>query len=141
MATFYGVNYTKFNTPTPENKVQGNEYNAPVRFVHDSYECSATAKGSQIYLAKVPKGALILPESRIYHDNLGANSALAVGIAEYGVELSASEATTAAGDIQLGGDVDSFGTALTANSDIIVTVSGTGAATGTIRLALYYANF
>lgn len=139
MATVYGVNYTKFNTPTPENKVQGNQYNAPVRWIHDSYEASAVAKGDFIYLGKVPQGAFILPESRIYHDNLGSNSAIAVGTSELGVQLSASEATTAAGEVQLGGDVDSFGTATAAEVDIIVTASGSGALTGTLRLSLCYA--
>ena len=141
MATVYGVNYTKFNTPTPENKVQGNQYNAPVRWVHDSYEAAGVAKGDFIYLGKVPEGCYILPESRIYHDNLGSNSAIAVGTSELGVDLSAEEATTAAGDVQLGGDVNSFGTATTAEVDIIVTASGAGALTGTIRLSLCYAGF
>jgi len=139
MADYYGVNYTKFNTPTPANKVNGSEYGSGVKWIHDSYEAAGVVKGSSIYIGKVPQGVFILPESRIYHDALGGSSELAVGTAVAGVELSAAEDTSAAGDIQLGGDVDSFGTATTAETDIIVTVSGSGAITGTLRLSLCYA--
>lgn len=140
MATVYGVNKTKMNTPNHQNIIDGNEQGARVRWVHDSYEASAVAQGSYIYLGgKVPAGAHILPGSALYHDALGSNSALAVGTSEGGVDLVASTATTSAGSISLAGTVDTFGTETSSASDVIVTVSGSGAITGTLRLHLLYA--
>jgi len=140
MATTYGVNRTKIRAGGHQNIISPDEQGARVKWVHDSAEAAGVAKGSFIYMGgQIPAGAQILPESKIYHDNLGSNTAIAVGTSELGVELSASEATTAAGSVDLGADVDSFGTKLTAASDIIVTSSGSGALTGTLRLDLYYA--
>lgn len=138
MANVYGVNYTKFNTPTPTNKVDGSEVNARVRWIHDKYEASAKAQGTVIYMAKLPNGARVLPESRLYHDALGANSALSVGTVASPASLAASTATTSAGSIALGA-VDTFTSAVSTETAIVVTVSGTGAITGTIELSLYYA--
>jgi len=140
MATVYGVNKTKNLAPSHQNVIDPSEQGARVRWITDSYEAAGVAKGSSIVLGgKIPQGAQILPESKIYHDALGSNSAIAVGTAEFGVELSASEATTSAGTVELGADVDSFGTKETGAVEIWVTSSGSGALTGTLRLDLYYA--
>jgi len=139
MTTYYSVNKTKNLAPSNSNILPAAENGSPVRFMHDSYEAAGVVKGSTIKMGGViPKGAIIDPDSKLYHDALGSNSALAVGTAALGVELSASEATTSAGTLELGADVDSFGTPLTADSEIYVSVSGTGAITGTLRLALKY---
>jgi hypothetical protein len=140
MATVYGVNATKNNAPNPQNIIDPSEQGGRVRWVHDSYEAVAVVKGSSVILGGViPAGAQILPGSKVYHDALGSNSSLAVGTSILGVELSALEITTGAGTVELGADVDGFGTKLAANKNIWVTVTGTGAITGTIRLDLYYA--
>ena len=139
MATVYGVNATKNNSPNHQNIIDSPQYGGRVRWMHDSYEAAAVAKGSSIVMGqKVPKGAYILPISKVYHDALGANSAIAIGTSELGADLSASEDTTAAGTVEIGNDVDSFGAALSSDSNIWVTASGTGALTGTLRLDLYY---
>lgn len=140
MATVYGVNATKNNAPSHQNVLDPSEQGARVRWIHDKYEAVASAQGTSIVLGgKVPAGAQILPISAIYFDALGANSALAVGTTELGAELLASTATTSAGTAALGGTVDTFGTKLSSASNIWVTVSGSGAITGTLRLDLYYA--
>ena len=140
MATVYGVNATKINSPSHQNTLSPDEQGGRIRWIHDSYEAAGVAKGSFIYLGnKVPAGAQILPGSKLYHDALGANSELAVGTSELGVDLAASEVTTSAGTIEFNNTVDLFGTKGTAAKDIIVTISGAGAITGTVRLSLMYA--
>jgi len=138
MANVYGVNYTKKMAPTPANQIDSAQYGGRVRWTYDSYECSSTAKGTVIYLATIPEGAHVLPESKLYHDALGANTALAIGTTADTVKWSDSEATTAAGNIELD-KIGVAGTAMTAATDLIVTVSGSGAATGTLELSLYVA--
>lgn len=141
MATVYGVNKTKMNAGNHQNIISPDEQGARVRWMQDSYEAAGLVKGSSIVMGgKVPQGAQILPGSKVWHDALGGSSEIAVGTAELGVELSASEDTSSAGTVGLNdAGVDGFGTKLSSAVDIWVTVSGSGALTGTLRLDLYYA--
>lgn len=136
MSTVYGVNATKNNTAGPRNAIDNPGYGGRVRWMHDSYECVATASGTDIILGqKIPKGAHILPESKIYHDALGSAN-ITVGTTAAGVDLSPAEDVSSAGTVELGNTVDLFGTALTGDSNIHVTPDA--ALTGTIRLSLLY---
>lgn len=137
MASVYGVNATKNNTPTHQNIIPGGEYGGRVRWMHDSYECAATASGTDIVLGgKIPKGAYILPQSKVYFDDLGTVT-VDIGLTAAGTELnSAVNMGAAAGSQELYGDAD-FGTALTAAAQIHLTPNAS--CTGTIRLSLMYA--
>lgn len=140
MANVYGVNYTKFNTPSPENKVEGEQVGGRVRWIHDSYECSATASGTVIYLGKLPKGAYVLPGSYLFHDALGsANVSVGtiIGSTTSATALSAAESVSSAGNIDLAETVDIVGTPMSGEAIIIAVPDA--AITGTIRLSLAYA--
>lgn len=133
MANKYGTTYTKTLTPTPANKVDATTWGGRVRYMYDTYEAAAVAQGDTIYLCKLPKGAKVLPQSTLVYDALGSNSALAVGYGTTPAALLASTATTSAGSSNL------LSVSLASDADIFVTVSGTGAITGTVELNLLYA--
>lgn len=137
MATVYGVNATKNNTPKPQNILAASQQGSRVRWIHDSYEASTVASGSDIVMGgKVPANAIILPGSYVYHDALGAVN-VSVGTSVSGVDLAAAEDVTSAGNIRLMHTVDLFGTETSAAVNIHLTPDGE--ITGTIRLSLLYA--
>ena len=141
MANVYGVNKTKNRAPNHQNIIEGPGYGGRVRWMHDSYEASATASGTVIYLGDViPQGAMILPESRLFHDAMGSAN-VTVGTVIAGTTsadaLSAAEDVSSAGDVGLGDTVDKFGTALTGDAEVVVIPDA--AITGTLRLSLLYA--
>jgi hypothetical protein len=132
MANKYGTTYTKTLTPTPANKVDATTWGGRVRYMYDTYEASAVAQGDVVYLAKLPKGAKVLPQSQLVYDALGSSSALAVGYGTTPAALLASTATTSAGSSNL------LSVSLDDDSDVFVTVSGSGAITGTVELHVLY---
>lgn len=143
MATVYGVNSTKHNSPSMANMVEGVEDSGRVIYKHDSYEATAKAQGTEIVLGKVKKGEIILPQSAIAYDALGANSALAVGYTDgttaSPAALLASTATTSAGVSTFAACGDAA--AATADLTIYATVSGSGAITGSVDLHLLVATY
>lgn len=135
MANVYGVNYTKTRTPTPANKIDAAGYGGRVRYYSDTYEADAAAQGTVVYLGKAKKGEVVMPQSQLTYDALGANTALAVGYAGAPAALLASTATTSAGTSNLNK------VTLTEDVDIFATVSGSGAITGTVQLDLCLAGY
>ena len=132
MANVYGVNYTKTVTPTPANKIDAAGWGGRVRFLSDTYEAAAAAQGTKVYLGKLPKGSVVLAQSNLTFDALGANSALAVGYEGAPAAFVASTATTSAGS-------EAFNkVALTDDVDVFATVSGSGAITGTVGVDILY---
>lgn len=142
MATVYGVNRTKNRAFGHQNIIKGNENHAPVRWMHDSYECSSTASGTVIELGQnVPAGAIILPASHVASDALGSSTAFTVGITSGGAELATVADSSNAAVTGLEQDAN-FGTELSSDVPIYINIgsaSAGSAATGTIRLSLLYA--
>ena len=138
MATYYGVNATKINSPSFQNMLGPDQQGARVRWITDSYECVATASGTDIVLGgKIPANAHILPGSALYHDDLGTANVV-VGTTVGGSDLAAStDVGSAAGAVALNYGVDLFGTKSTAAANVHVTPDA--ALTGTIRLSIIYA--
>jgi hypothetical protein len=137
MANVYGSTYSlRLATLSGSVHSQMTDANNSVAFIHDTYECSATAQGTVIYLGKFP-GKGYLAGGYLYFDALGADSAIAVGTVADPDAFCASTATTSAGKVAFG--VAASLTEWAAGTDIIATVSGTGAATGTIELAMLIA--
>lgn len=139
MATVYGVNATKNNAPCPQNVIDPSEQGARVRWIHDSYECSASPSGTDIVLGgEIPAGAQIIPGiSFLMGDDLGTGN-MTVGTSAGGTDLAAAfDAGSAAWQTALNHTVDLFGTKTTSKVQVHVTPLFT--ATGTIRLSLAYA--
>jgi hypothetical protein len=137
MTELKGTNSTIADSPTPSTLLDPGKWGGRVRAQHDVYETSSTPQGDTIQIATVPKGALVMPQSSIAFDALGSNTALSVGTVASPAKYIASTATTSAGQLFFN-LVDGSGDQMTADTDIIITVSGSGAATGTIRSCVMY---
>jgi hypothetical protein len=137
MANVYGSTYSlRLATLSGSVHSQMVDANNSVVFINDKYEAAAAAKGTVIYMGKFP-GKGKVAGGYLYFDALGADSAIAVGTVASPAAFCASTATTSAGKVALGTVPELLEVA--AGTDIIATVSGTGAATGTIELAMLIA--
>jgi len=153
MATVYGANSTKVRTgPTGENILSTGLAGGRVRCMYDSYECAALASGSVIEMGQeLPVGAKIL-EIILHTDNLQNSTTLAVGDYEDAdryldaVDCGSAEVTkmmgTTTGNIDgRGYEIDETYTGKTVGSGTdrqITITTGTGEATGTIKLIVLY---
>lgn len=142
MADVYGVEYTNIYQTTPPTKSNAASYGGKVRAFICTYEASSLASGSVIWMCKLPKGAVILPQSRLSADALGSGVTLQVG--DYFPESTDTDnnarymAATAYNTANLSNPlslVDGQGYELPYDAVIIVTTGG-AAATGTIKLSL-----
>lgn len=129
--------YGYFSASTAQNKL-GAEWRGRVRHVYGTYEASALAQGEVINITPLYEGEYVLPQSRLDHDALGANSAVAIGITGSPALYAASTATTSAGTIEFDA-IDGIGTATASDTTLFATVSGTGALTGTLKFSVLIA--
>jgi hypothetical protein len=145
MGNVYSVNYTKGNTPYGSNIIEANLQGGKVRFVYDYYEAASLATASVIYVARLPKGAVVLPNSFIMHDALGSGVTLALGDTDDTTAADADrylEATSAAsaGVIQLNDAatcINKMPYKVQKDCDLTCTVADE--LTGTIRFFIIYA--
>jgi hypothetical protein len=110
-----------------------------MRVAFDTYEASSLVAGSDITVARLPKGATVY-DVVIIHDALGASSTLKVGDASDDDRYITATASTAAnGKIIMSEDgvIGGFGYENTAQTDVIITTAG-ATISGTIKSAVYY---
>ena len=94
MASVKGANFTNL-TADPIVKIGAGEFSGKVRVQYDSYEASSLASGSDISVARLPKGAIVY-DIVIHHDALGSGVTLAVGDSDSaGRYIAATAAATA----------------------------------------------
>lgn len=138
MASVKGVNFTNI-TATPVVKTDSGEAYGKLRVTFDSYEASSLASGSDISVARLPKGAKVY-EVIVHHDALGASSTIKVGDSSDDDRYIAATATASAGKLVMSEDgaIDGFGFEQTAETDVILTTGG-AAISGTIKVAIIYA--
>lgn len=111
--------------------------NGKVRVWQDTYEADGVVAAKTIEVARLPKGARILPGSVIAADALGSGVTLACGDGTTADKFFAATAANTA-DKQIGlTKIDPLGTALTADTSIVLTVAG-ATATGTIKAFILY---
>ena len=136
MASVKGVNFTNI-TATPVVKADSSEWHGNLRVQYDSYEASSLAAGSDISVARLPKGAKVY-DVIVHFDALGSGTTLKVGDSADDDRYIAATATTSAGQMSMSqeGAIAGFGYEQTAETDIILTTAGT--ATGTIKCAVIY---
>jgi len=138
MASVKGTNITAMDA-TPSTKVKSAQVHGRMRVAFDTYEASSLASGSDITVARLPKGATVY-EVVIFHDALGASSTLKVGDASDDDRyITASASTSATGKILMSEDgvIGGFGYENTAETDVLITTGG-AAISGTIKSAVYY---
>lgn len=138
MASVKGANFTNM-TATPVVKIDSGEWSGKLRVQYDSYEASSLASGSDISVARLPKGAKVW-EIIIHHDALGSSSTLKVGDSSDDDRYITATASASAGKIVMSEDgaIDGFGFEQTAETDVIITTGG-ATISGTIKVAIIYA--
>lgn len=138
MATIYNDVMTVKNAGATGTTALDAKWNGRVRTIVGTTELAAAAQGTIVELAQIPEGAYVMPSSTIHYDALGANSALAIGTVASPALHLASTATTSAGASSLNA-IAGITTKYTASTALVATVSGTGAATGTLTSVIQYA--
>jgi len=138
MASVKGVNFTNI-TATPVVKTDSGEAYGKLRVTYDSYEASTLASGSDISVARLPKGAKVY-EVIVHHDGLGSGVTLSVGDSGSATRYIGATAAATAGKLVMSEDgaIDGFAYEQTAETDVLITTGG-AVASGTIKVAIIYA--
>lgn len=115
------------------------QFGGILRVQRGQYEASALASGSDITVARLPKGSVV-HGFHIQHDALGSAVTLALGVAGATTRYLAATAAASAGHLghETDGAIGGIGVELTAETDIIITTGG-ASATGTIEATIFYA--
>ena len=99
MASVKGVNFTNI-TATPVVKADSSEWHGNIRVQYDSYEASSLASGSDISVARLPKGAKVY-DIIVHFDALGSSSTVSVGDADSAARYIAATSTASAGQMSM----------------------------------------
>ena len=138
MASVKGTNFTNI-TADPIVKIDSGEWSGKMRVQYDTYEASSLASGSDISIARLPKGAKVY-DVVIHHDALGSGVTLAVGDSADADRYITATAAASAGKVIMSEDGAIGGVAYeqTDETDVLITTGG-AAATGTIKCMVFYA--
>lgn len=138
MSSVKGENITVLDTK-PVVYPSAADFGGVVRVQHDTYEASGLASGSDITVARLPKGAIV-HGFHIQHDALGSGVTLALGVSGATTRYMGATAAATAGHLghETDGAIGGIGVELTAETDIIITTGG-ASATGTIECSIFYA--
>ena len=137
MASVKGTNFTNI-TATPIVKIDSGEWTGKLRVQYDSYEASSLASGSDISVARLPKGAKVW-DVIVHFDALGGSSTITVGDSGDADRYIAATSTASAGQMSMSqeGAIAGFGYEQTAETDVLLTTGG-ATITGTIKSAVIY---
>ena len=138
----YGVNYTKYLTgPTEANIQPRGAVSGPLQFMRDTYEASALAATEVIYIGEKLRAGDRIQGFMLFTDDLGSSVTLDIGtLADDDEFASAIDVNSAAvsGNTAMIVDGNDYVVGTTANDDIIMITVNTAAATGTIKLVVFY---
>lgn len=135
MSAVKGVNFTKASA-SPPTEMNARQWGGKVRVQRDKYTCASLPSGSTISIARLPKGAMILPISRIVFDDLGTMVTAKVGDSGDDDRYLGATSVAAAGTAFLTAAAG-MGYEMTDETDIIITTSGTFVS-GSIYSEIYY---
>ena len=137
MASVKGVNFTNI-TADPIVNADSGEWSGKLRVQYDTYEASSLASGSDISVARLPKGAKVY-DIVVHFDALGGSSTVSVGDSDAAARYIAATSTASAGQMSMSqeGAIGGVGYEQTAETDILLTTGG-AAITGTIKCAVFY---
>jgi hypothetical protein len=141
MADVYGVNTTKVNAGTSQdNWVDQGLIKSSLKIMSETYTAAALAAGQTIGVANLPDGAVV-HGGIIYFGALGAGVTLQAGDANTVGLYSSAIVCTAAGsalfDIEAG---SGYVIGSNAGDNEIILTTGVGAATGEIKVVIFYTN-
>ena len=137
MASVKGVNFTNI-TADPIVKIDSGEWSGKMRVQYDTYEASSLASGSDISVARLPKGAKVY-DIVVHFDALGGSTTISVGDSGAAARYIAATSTSSAGQMSMSqeGAIDGVGYENTAETDVLLTTGG-GSITGTIKVVVMY---
>ena len=142
MADYKGVNYTKSETPTAPNIMDGREMDAVVKMHTETYEASAVAQNKTMALFKDLTDGLNVVGGIVYFDALGSNSSISIGDSNDADRYLTTTTTTSAGSAIFNA-VNGINYKLGTNdgdNTMLLTAVGSGALSGTIKVVLFYTN-
>ena len=136
MASVKGTNFTNI-TADPIVKIDSGEWSGKMRVQYDTYEASSLASGSDISVARLPKGAKVY-DIVVHFDALGS-ATISVGDSGAAARYIAATSTASAGQMSMSqeGAIDGVGYENTAETDVLLTTGG-GSITGTIKVVVMY---
>ena len=137
MASVKGVNFTNI-TADPIVKIDSGEWSGKMRVQYDTYEASSLASGSDISIARLPKGAKVY-DIVVHFDALGGSTTISVGDSGAAARYIAATSTSSAGQMSMSqeGAIDGVGYENTAETDVLLTTGG-GSISGTIKCVVMY---
>ena len=137
MASVKGVNFTNI-TADPIVKIDSGEWSGKMRVQYDTYEASSLASGSDISVARLPKGAKVY-DIVVHFDALGGSTTISVGDSGAAARYIAATSTSSAGQMSMSqeGAIAGVGYENTAETDVLLTTGG-GSITGTIKCVVMY---
>ena len=137
MASVKGVNFTNI-TADPIVNADSGEWSGKLRVQYDTYEASSLASGSDISVARLPKGAKVY-DIVVHFDALGGSTTISVGDSGAAARYIAATATSSAGQMSMSqeGAIDGVGYENTTETDVLLTTGG-GSITGTIKCYVMY---
>ena len=137
MASVKGVNFTNI-TADPVVNADSSEWSGKLRVQYDTYEASSLASGSDISVARLPKGAKVY-DIVVHFDALGGSTTISVGDSGAAARYIAATSTSSAGQMSMSqeGAIDGVGYENTAETDVLLTTGG-GSITGTIKCVVMY---
>ena len=137
MASVKGVNFTNI-TADPVVNADSSEWSGKLRVQYDTYEASSLASGSDISVARLPKGAKVY-DIVVHFDALGGSTTISVGDSGAAARYIAATSTSSAGQMSMSqeGAIDGVGYENTAETDVLLTTGG-GSISGTIKCVVMY---
>jgi len=141
MAAVIGVNTTKVDAGTSNaNWVDQGRIKSSLKVMSETYEAAALASGSTIKVANLPAGAVV-QSAVLYFDALGAGVTISLGDSDTAARYTTAIVTTSAGSA-IADKVDGAGYEIGSNAGdtALLLTTGVGAATGTIKVVIFYTN-
>ena len=137
MASVKGTNFTNI-TADSVVKIDSGEWSGKMRVQYDTYEASSLASGSDISVARLPKGAKVY-DIVVHFDALGGSTTISVGDSGAAARYIAATSTSSAGQMSMSqeGAIDGVAYENTAETDVLLTTGG-GSITGTIKCVVMY---
>ena len=136
MASVKGTNFTNI-TADPIVKIDSGEWSGKMRVQYDTYEASSLASGSDISIARLPKGAKVY-DIVVHFDALGS-ATISVGDSGAAARYIAATSVSSAGQMSMSqeGAIAGVGYENTAETDILLT-TGSASISGTIKCVVMY---
>lgn len=140
MATVNGVNYAKAVDPSPGNIANPGVLGGKVRCITDTYTFAGEVAGTIVNIGQaLPKGAIVVG-IEIANAALGAGVTLVLGDAADDARYSPAVIVCTAAGHSVAMPVGGMNYAITGTNDTVIKLkTGVGAATGMVKVNVFYA--